>query len=288
MLLKTTKIYLISMFLFSWILWLPSVLENFNLIDFGSNETSQIVFAFALLIGAFGPAFGAFVALKSENKSFIKHLKSCVSFKEINGLKTWGIWLGFVLLIPLFINGVSIFIGLILDFDIPESRLPSVLVYIPYLFFIMLLGGGQEEIGWRGFLQGEMLKEYSFEKTSFFIGLFWGLWHIPLWFMIWDEHYLTPFFGFLIMTISISFIYSFIFDKTNGNKLIQIIFHASNNAANALLYLLYVDKSADEQILYWLYVAINVIAALIVVFYRKYYNKLPHPKGSGLFSKELE
>ena len=280
---RTVKIYLISMFLFSWILWLPSMLENFNLLDFGSIETSQSVFALTLLIGAFGPAFGAFIALKSENKSYLEHLKSCVSFKGISGLKTWGFWLVFSFLIPLFINGVSMVIGLILGFDIPESRLPSLLAYIPYILFVMILGGGQEEIGWRGFLQGEMLKEHSFEKTSFFIGLVWGIWHIPLWFMIWDEHYLTPFLGFLLMTISISFIYSFIYNNTNGNKLIQIFFHASNNAANALLYLLYVDKPASEQSLYWLYVAINVIAALIVVFYRNYYNKLPHPKKRALF-----
>ena len=278
MLSKTIKIYIISVFLFSWILWLPSVLENFNLIDFGSNETSQSIFGLTLLIGAFGPAFGALIALKSENKSFIEHLKSCVSFKGINGLKTLGIWLGFVLLIPLLINGVSMLIGVILKFDLPESRLPSILVYIPYIFFIMILGGGQEEIGWRGFLQGEMLKDYSFEKTSFFIGLLWGLWHIPLWFMIWDEHYLTPFLGFLIMTISISFVFSYIYSNTNGNKLIQIIFHASNNAANALLYVLYVDKPASEQSLYWVYVAMNVIAALLVVFYRNYYSKLTPQK----------
>jgi hypothetical protein len=133
-----------------------------------------------------------------------------------------------------------------------------------------------------------MLKEYNFEKTSFFIGLFWGLWHIPLWFMIWDEHYLTPFLGFLLMTISISFIYSFIYNHTNGNKLIQIIFHASNNAANALLYLLYLDKPANEQSLYWVYVAINVIAALLVVFYRNYFSKLPHPIGGSMFHEERE
>lgn len=277
---KTIKIYTISVFLFSWILWLPSVLEYFNIINFGSDETSQTVFALTLLIGAFGPAFGAFIALKSENKSFIHHLKGCVSFKGINGLKAWGIWLGFALLIPLFINGVSMVIGLILKFDLPESRLDSILVYIPYILFIMILGGGQEEIGWRGFLQGEMLKEHSFEKTSVFIGFLWGLWHFPLWFMIWDEHYLTPYLGFLLMTISISFIYSFIYSNTNGNILIQIIFHASNNAANALLYVLYVDKSANEQSLYWLYVAINVIAAFIVVIYRNYYSKLSKPKKS--------
>ncbi|RLI62920.1 MAG: hypothetical protein DRO88_11145, partial [Promethearchaeia archaeon] len=97
----------------------------------------------------------------------------------------------------------------------------------------------------------------------------WGLWHTPLWFMIWDTHYYTPYIGFVLMTMSISFVYSYIYEKSNGNLLIIILFHGSCNAAHALLYLFYDDLPASEQYLYWIYVALNIVAAIVVIILRR-------------------
>ncbi len=269
---RNSFIYLISTFLFSWIFWIPAVLENFGIITYSSDELSQAIYFITLIIGAFGPAFGAFIALRNDKQSFKEHLKKIFSKK---GITKWGLYLIIILIIPLMINGFALLIGMIFNLEIPPFPLPSdpsylpYLIYVPYLLFTAFLGGGQEEIGWRGYLQGELLKKYSPEKVSLIIGFFWGLWHIPVWFMIWDNHYFTPYIGFILMTMSISFVYSYIYEKSEGNLLIMMLFHGSSNAAHALLYLFYDDLPASEQYLYWIYVALNIVAAIIVTILRR-------------------
>jgi len=82
--------------------------------------------------------------------------------------------------------------------------------------------------------------------------------------MMWDTHTYTPYIRFVLMTMSFSFVYSYVYQKGNGNVLILILFHGSNNAAHAIFYLFYDELPASAQYLYWIYVAVNVISAVIV------------------------
>lgn len=257
--------FLISTFLFTWTLCIPSVLEYFGVISYGSEELSAGIYLITLIIGAFGPAFGSYVALRNEGQSFNKHLRKAISIK---GIKKMGVSLIGILVIPLIINGCSILLGMLLGLEIPPTPLPSTqwytpyLLYLPYLLFVSFLGGGQEEIGWRGYLQGELMKTYSPQVTSLIIGFFWGVWHTPLWFMLWDGHAFTPYIGFVLMTMSISLVYSYIYQKSDGDIMTMILFHGSNNAAHAVFYLFYDSKPASAQTLYWVYVTVNLIAGL--------------------------
>ena len=63
---RNASTFLLSTFLFSWILWTPSVLEYFGVISFGSEELSNAIYFMTIIIGAFGPAFGSFMALRNE------------------------------------------------------------------------------------------------------------------------------------------------------------------------------------------------------------------------------
>lgn len=42
--------------------------------------------------------------------------------------------------------------------------------------------GGNEEFGWRGFLQKEMQKKYTPLITALVISVLWSLWHLPLYY----------------------------------------------------------------------------------------------------------
>ena len=257
---NTIATFVASTFLFSWILWTPSVLEYFGFFSLGS--VSEVLHIPLLALGAFGPAFGAYMALRSQGKSFKDHLRGFWSWK---GISNWPLWVAIIIIVPLIINGSSQLIGLAIGLDIPAAPM-NIWLYIPSFLVVTLIGGGQEELGWRGYLQGELMPKYGLVKTSSFIGLIWGLWHAPLWFMIHDQHDFTPYIGFVLMTISISFVYSYIYIKTDGNKLIHILFHGSSNAAMSVLYCLYANNPASDQPLYWVYVGVNILAALIVVF----------------------
>jgi membrane protease YdiL (CAAX protease family) len=52
------------------------------------------------------------------------------------------------------------------------------------MILMMFLGGGQEEIGWRGFALDRLLSRHNDFIASLILGTIWGLWHLPLWFMM--------------------------------------------------------------------------------------------------------
>jgi membrane protease YdiL (CAAX protease family) len=74
-----------------------------------------------------------------------------------------------------------------------------------------------EELGWRGFMQKE-LASYGFWKSSFIIGLIWGIWHCPL--IVQGHNYPQhPFLGvgmMIIFTILLSPLFMYIRIKSNS------------------------------------------------------------------------
>jgi len=56
----------------------------------------------------------------------------------------------------------------------------------PWYYFILLMpmmivGGGIEEIGWRGFLQPALEEKMPFVPATLVVGVLWAVWHFPLW-----------------------------------------------------------------------------------------------------------
>ena len=52
---------------------------------------------------------------------------------------------------------------------------------IPY---VLVVNGFGEEIGWRGFLADGLLKRFSTGVTAFIVWIIWGLWHLPLFWVV--------------------------------------------------------------------------------------------------------
>ena len=93
-----------------------------------------------------------------------------------------------------------------------------------------------EELGWRGFLQKE-LSPLGFWKSSFLIGLIWGIWHFPL--ILQGHNYPQhPILGLgmmLISTILISPLFGYIRIKTNSVIAVSILHGTFNSAAGISL-----------------------------------------------------
>jgi len=51
------------------------------------------------------------------------------------------------------------------------------------VLWTLLQGATGEESGWRGFLQPSFEKKYGVILSSIFVGVIWGFWHTPLWFI---------------------------------------------------------------------------------------------------------
>jgi membrane protease YdiL (CAAX protease family) len=94
----------------------------------------------------------------------------------------------------------------------------------------MLLATG-EEIGWRGFLVPELLKKFSYAKTSLIMGIIWNFYHYPL--ILFSDYNngtskLLSFIFFTIMVIAICFITTWMRQRSKS-LWTGVAFHASHN-----------------------------------------------------------
>lgn len=154
------------------------------------------------------------------------------SFIYKNGKLKWyliGIFL-FVIL-----SLLSYFIGSLAGIDVTDFIVRPKLIWFVEFFSTLLLFGGIEEFGWRGFLQKEMQKKYNPLIAAVVIIFLWRFWHLPL-------HYnglystggimdLLP--GF-IWTIPLTFIAAWLYNKSSYSILAVILLHTMiNNVGKA-------------------------------------------------------
>ena len=101
------------------------------------------------------------------------------------------------------------------------------------LFFIQLIffGGGHEELGWRGILQPLLDKKYTYWQSNLIVGSIWGIWHLPLWFIVGESHQGFPFILFFVHTLFLSFVLGLLYRQTKSVGYC-ILFHAFANLLN--------------------------------------------------------
>jgi membrane protease YdiL (CAAX protease family) len=71
--------------------------------------------------------------------------------------------------------------------------------------------------------------------ASLILGLIWGLWHLPLHFISTSTQYVIPIWQYVLQTIILSVIYTWLFLGSKGSILIAGIFHAMGNLTGALI-----------------------------------------------------
>lgn len=130
------------------------------------------------------------------------------------------------------------------------------------LFVSMLIGGGLEEVGWRGILIHNFKKKNPV-LISIGIGALWASWHTPLFFIMGTSQYHANFIPFLIKVIALSLITSILYLKS-GSVIPCIIFHALINAFEDLgIYFGHIQLAAS--IMYSLIILVSGIAIFAIL-----------------------
>ena len=80
-------------------------------------------------------------------------------------------------------------LAILILFSVSSLELNGVSIYLMPLLFIQLIffGGGHEELGWRGILQPLLDKKYTYWQSNLIVGSIWGIWHLPLWFIVGEK-----------------------------------------------------------------------------------------------------
>jgi hypothetical protein len=160
--------------LISWILWLPLILA----------DQSNILESLRWLhpIGLLGPSFSALgvTYLYGKRTGLTEWVKSITNYRAHL------VWYIIAIAGPFILLGSGIVIQLVVAPAIPitiddinyNKEFPSLGIFY---WFIAILYGFGEQVGWRGYALPKLEeKGMTSRKATFILGLFWFLWHVPL------------------------------------------------------------------------------------------------------------
>jgi len=257
------KFFLLT-FAYSWVIWIPSVLDGLGIkLPFDVTAYSTVV----VIIGAFAPLLAAITLVAREEG----WKGTRVFFRQALDIHIKPVFLVVALALPLLIHVIAHYLALAVGLDVATTLFPTetpvapVVLAIPYFILMLVIGGGQEEFGWRGYAQEPLQEKIGVIPASLVIGVIWGIWHLPLWFMTGDLHSAYSFLAFVMMTTSISIMYAWLYNSSGKKLIVVIIFHAMSNTAAPLLPFLHGIEGKPESA-YWIYAAVNVIFGFIFAY----------------------
>jgi membrane protease YdiL (CAAX protease family) len=217
---KTERAKLVKFFIYSYLLlWVGIAFIGFlNFV--GAPKLIQDIMK---NVAAWAPTYAILILYKSlypnvKFKDYLKDnfLRKIKPHSFINSLLLQVLILSIVILIFLLLSGTKFSS---LEFIALQSIIP--------IFLINLTSGPiGEELGWRGYALNKLQEKYSPLIASIILGLLWGFWHLPLWFLsgytgLQLIYYII---AFLIAVISLSVITTYFYNKSK-NILIAMWIH---------------------------------------------------------------
>lgn len=118
--------------------------------------------------------------------------------------------------------------GGLASFRFSPQALATALISIESGFLVTLFFRGPmgEELGLRGFALPRLQSYMTPFKASLVIGLLWGAWHIP----VLLQRDIVSVIAFLILAFGLSFIFTFLFNRSEGSLIPVLLFHAAQNS----------------------------------------------------------
>lgn len=243
--------YFILSFAISWSIAIPLALAHNGIIP-------EILPHWTYYLVAYGPMLSALIVTGIR--------QGAPGLKEIGARMTrWRValkwWLvGFS---PLIIGYVVIL--LLNRFGSTEIGLSTLgaVHYLPplgtgaLLLWFITFGIG-EETGWRGFALPRLEKGRSALAATLILTTFWALWHLPLFFFLFDPSIAV---GWAIGLLAGSLVFTWLYNSAGNSILIVAVFHACFNFMTA--------STADTGALpIVLSVLVMIWAVLVIVIYR--------------------
>ena len=141
------------------------------------------------------------------------------------------------------------------------SPLQMVLSLAPMFIIFTIVNG--EELAWRGYATPKLQARYSALAASLIMGVIWTVFHLPLFFTKTGSSQSDwPFASFLVSTVAITVLYTWLLNHTRGSVLLAYLFHGAANTWTRVFSIDHVDPRVG-----WIVDALFVLLVLIVVLY---------------------
>ncbi|MBN2047719.1 MAG: CPBP family intramembrane metalloprotease [Anaerolineaceae bacterium] len=219
---KFPWLFFVLAFAITWVIWSPGVMAALGWFELPAP------FMLFFFIGTWGPFIAAMIVTYRETGrgGITAFLKRGFNFRI-----AWRWWL-VIFLLPLLVSALPLGIHLLLGGPAPESGLVfQPLMILPVFLTYLVTGGGNEEWGWRGYALDRLEQRWNPLAASLLLGVIWGAWHLPLFFIESTGQYHMLFWIFLASTPGISILHSWIYHRTGRNLLAAWLFHAALGTA---------------------------------------------------------
>lgn len=248
---------------------------------------------FMEIIAAYGPAISAIILiLKYDGVNKLKTLLKRITIWKVD-LKWYLIALFLQPIIWLTAIYIDVtFIGQSTDYEymyffrnfnsgniLTPYYLLFLLIYSFLSQFIVLLG---EEIGWRGYMLPKLLTTKNWIYSSLLVGLVWGVWHLPLFYLGNTTQSNIPLSLYFLDLIASTFIFTWIFYQSKGSLLIATLFHTSINAATIILPILPHIAGDTKPYIIGIIIKFLCVAVLIIKYRSNIYVKHTGTEGAAI------
>ena len=251
--------FFVVTFAWSWIVWTPLVLAGLGVLPLSEDVRALLTFP-ALALGAFGPAVGAcFAVWTLEGRAALAaFLRRFLSLRF-----GWKAWLAMFVVLGA-VNVVAWYLPELFGYARPPMLLPTALVFPVWWLLMVFLGGGQEEVGWRGYVMEPLEARFGLWGGNVVLALVWTAWHAPLWFIPGTTQASMPIVAFAIGTIGLSFFFSWLVKASGGRPLAGLMVHGTYNAFIPLFPTIATEED-PSQVRWWLHqVLLLVVGALFL------------------------
>ena len=144
-----------------------------------------------------------------------------------------------------------------------------------FIFIFLFIGLG-EEPGWRGFALPELLRRHSSAVATLILASVWAVWHLPL---MGTEFPLAVVPFFLVSLFGAAFVQTWLFERTQGSLLLQMVLHATvNTVGSGVVFQWFSGK--DLQMLWLVNAALWISAGLTSLVVRR--QTAARVRGEGL------
>lgn len=240
----------------SWSLWVPAAI-------FSGPQPSSLALAL-VFVGAFGPTLAAVVLTNLRGGK--------VDLKELLGrLLAWHVglrWYMVVLFGTVAIGLLTVVLEGLMGGPAPGLSPTVPWHFLPPAFLIGLLVGGplNEEVGWRGYALPKLQEGMRALTASLVLGVFWALWHLPLFFVAGTSQADFPFVPFVLWVVALSVLFAWVYNGTGGSLLVVVLAHGAVNFTAGFLFPIFPALAGGVRP-FVIYTALFVVAAALVVLF---------------------
>jgi membrane protease YdiL (CAAX protease family) len=224
---------------FTWLVLLPGLLAARGL------TASRLPDLALIALAQFGPSLAAFLLVwRGDGAAGARRL-----LVRTFDVRICPRWLLPILLLPPALAAAARLLHLSAGGTLPPAPLleqPSAI--LPAFAFILLLQGPvPEEFGWRGYALDRLQARWGALTSALVLGVVWGLWHLPLFFLPAAGIYVLPFGPWFAQVVASSVLVTWLYNSTGRNLLVALLWHTMNNLALALFPTLDLVSDADPR-----------------------------------------